>query len=113
MAEIWPDGNSGRLPAELLLAIDPKREILFSSYAITATALGDLLSLNIRKISALHKLTLREIEVARLYGLGQSYKEIGVRLEVSPATVRNFVTRIYTKLEINNKVALIELLAAA
>ena len=112
MAGIWPDWHSGRLPAELLLAINPKREVLFSNYAITATALGDLLSLNIRKISALHKLTLREVEVARLYGHGQSYKEIGVRLDVSPATVRNFVARIYTKLAINNKAALTKMLDA-
>lgn len=73
--------------------------------------MGDLLLLNIRKIPTLHRLTLREIEVARLHGQGQSYKEIGVKLEVSPATVRNFVASIYTKLEINNKGALIELLA--
>jgi DNA-binding CsgD family transcriptional regulator len=109
---MWPNWNSGRLPAELLLVIAPKKEVLFAGHLIAATELGDLLSLNIRKTSILHRLTLREIEVARLYGQGISYKEIGVRLDVSPATVRNFVAHIYTKLAINNKVALIELLAA-
>lgn len=112
MAEIWPDWHSGRLPAELLLAIDPKKEILFANHAIVVTSLGDVLSLNIRKVSALHRLTLREIDVARLYGHGQSYKEIGGKLDISPATVRNFVSRIYTKLAINNKAALIKMLDA-
>ncbi len=110
---IWPDWNNGKLPPELMLVIDPNKESCFADHVISVAAMDDLLLLNIRKISTLHKLTMREIEIARLYGHGQSYKEIGVKLDISPATVRNFVTRIYTKLEINNKVALIALLTAA
>lgn len=107
MTGIWPDWNSGRLPDELMLVIDTNKESCFADHSISVVALGDLILLNIRKISTLHRLTTREMEVARLYGNGQSYKEIGVLLNISPATVRNFLGRIYAKLSVNNKVDLI------
>jgi DNA-binding CsgD family transcriptional regulator len=62
-------------------------------------------------VSLLHRLSHRELEVARLYGQGRQYKEIGLALNISPATVRNFLARIYTKLGIDNKVDLISLLS--
>jgi len=70
-----------------------------------------MLLLKIRRVSPLHILSQREVEVARLYGQGKSYKEIGLLLNISPATVRNFLGRIYTKLDIGNKVELISLLS--
>lgn len=44
-------------------------------------------------------------------GQGQSYKEIGLVLDIAPTTVRNFLGRIYTKLGIGNKVDLVSLLS--
>ena len=109
--EIWPEWNSGRLPEELMAAIYPNRESILANHAIavSTSVLGNMLFLNIRRISALHRLTQRELEVARLYGQGRSYKEIGLVLNISPATVRNFIGRIYTKLGIGNKVDLASL----
>jgi DNA-binding CsgD family transcriptional regulator len=52
-------------------------------------------------------LSERERQVARLYTDGQSYKQIGRSLGVSPATVRTHLNAIYRKLEVSNNVELI------
>jgi len=49
--------------------------------------------------------------VAKLYGQGRLYKGIGLLLDIYPATVRNFLGRVYTKLDISNKVELVSLLS--
>lgn len=51
-------------------------------------------------------LTQREFEVARMFSGGSSHKEIARWLRISPATVRNHLTRIYTKLRVDNRGAL-------
>jgi DNA-binding CsgD family transcriptional regulator len=111
--EIWPEWEGGRLPDELMAAVYPNRESILAdhSIAISTSTLGNMLFLNIRKISLLHRLSQRELEVAKLYGQGQSYKEIGLALDISPATVRSFLGRIYSKLSIGNKVDLASLLS--
>lgn len=62
--------------------------------------------LEIRRGSPLSRLSGRELEVARFFGQGQSHKEIALRLEISPSTVRNFLSNAYKKLGINNKAEL-------
>jgi DNA-binding CsgD family transcriptional regulator len=111
--EIWPEWKCGRLPAELMAAVCPNKEAILAKYAlaVSTSTLGNMLFLNIRRVSLLHRLSHRELEVARLYGQGRQYKEIGLALNISPYTVRNFLARIYTKLGIDNKVDLISLLS--
>lgn len=111
LREVWPEWKSGRLPAELMAALSPERETMLAGHtiAVSVSTLGNLLLLNIRRVSPLHRLSRRELEVARLYGQGKSHKEIGLLLDISPATVRNFCGRIYTKLDIGSKVALASL----
>lgn len=113
LLEVWPEWKSGQLPAELMAAVYPNRESILAEHAIavSTSTLGNMLFLNIRRVSLLHRLSRRELEVAKLYGQGQSYKEIGLSLNISPATVRNFLGRIYTKLNIGNKVDLASLLS--
>ena len=113
LLEIWPEWQCGRLPEELMVALHPGREIILSNHgiAVSASVLGNMLMLTIRRISPLHILSQRELEVARLYGAGNSYKEIGLLLDISPSTVRNFLGRIYTKLGIGNKMELASMLA--
>ncbi len=41
---------------------------------------------------------------------GVSFKEIARRMELSPATIRNYLSTIYSKLDIKNKVELAKLL---
>ncbi len=106
LREVWPEWKSGKLPAELIKTLSFEGEALLAGHAISSVNHGNLLLLNIRKLSPLHGLTRRELEVARLYGVGKSHKEIGLLLDLSPVTVRNFLSRIYTKLDIGNKVEL-------
>jgi two-component system response regulator DevR len=47
------------------------------------------------------ELSLRESEIVRLIGSGLSNKEIGDRLCLSEKTVKNYVSRIFSKLQIN------------
>jgi DNA-binding CsgD family transcriptional regulator len=114
LLEVWPDWKSAQLPDELMAAVYPNRESILAdhSIAIATSTLGNMLFLNIRRVSVLSRLSQRELEVARFYGQGKSYKEIGQALDISPATVRNFLGRIYTKLGIDNKFDLTSLFAA-
>jgi DNA-binding CsgD family transcriptional regulator/transcriptional regulator with GAF, ATPase, and Fis domain len=57
----------------------------------------------------LSSLSSREWEIAILYAKGQTSKEIADDLCISPTTVRNHVATIYRKLEINNKMDLVNL----
>ncbi|MFN2439679.1 MAG: response regulator transcription factor, partial [Chitinophagaceae bacterium] len=52
-------------------------------------------------------LTKRELEVLALIAEGLNYKEVAEKLYVSPETVRKHLSNIYSKLQVNNKVAAI------
>lgn len=60
--------------------------------------------------SPLERMTPREQEVARAFGLGMSYREVASELGIAPATVRNHLASIYDKLGINTKSDLVRLL---
>ncbi|MQM26373.1 response regulator transcription factor [Glycomyces albidus] len=51
-----------------------------------------------------HPLTPRELEVLRLIADGRSNAEIAAALFISPETVKTFVSRILTKLELRDRV---------
>ncbi|HET7094430.1 MAG TPA: response regulator transcription factor, partial [Thermomicrobiales bacterium] len=48
-------------------------------------------------------LTLREIDVLRLLAAGQSNREIGERLFISPATVARHLANLYAKLDVRSR----------
>jgi DNA-binding CsgD family transcriptional regulator len=54
-----------------------------------------------------YKLTPKEMEIALFLAEGLTYKEIGERLFISDKTVDNYVQRIYEKVGVRNKMALI------
>lgn len=112
--EIWPEWKYGQVPTELMAAISPNREIILADHAISVSTaiIGNMLFLNLRRVSSLHRLSRRELEVAKLYAQGMSYKEIGQFMDISPSTVRNFLGRIYAKLGIGKKVDLASLLSS-
>jgi DNA-binding CsgD family transcriptional regulator len=49
------------------------------------------------------ELSAREREVLALVAEGRTNREIGVRLGISPVTARNHVSRILTKLDLDNR----------
>ena len=112
LREIWPELKNGQLPAELMAKLVPGREVMLPGHniAVTTTTVGSLLMLSIRSVSPLIRLTQRELMVARLFGQGESHKEIAQRLDISPATVRNFLSAAYRKLDISDKAELAALI---
>lgn len=51
-------------------------------------------------------LTPREEAVALAFAKGNSYKEIATSLNLSPGTVRSYLTQCYSKLDVKNKIEL-------
>lgn len=62
-----------------------------------------------RPINPLEKLSVREVEVAKLLIKGYGNLEISELLQIKKTTVSTFKVRIFEKLEINNLPSLIEL----
>jgi DNA-binding NarL/FixJ family response regulator len=58
----------------------------------------------VRAQALLARLSPAERSVADLVGQGRTNNEIGVELRMSTATVKAFMTRILTKLELTNRV---------
>ncbi len=54
---------------------------------------------------AMHGLTIRELEVLRLLAQGQSNRDIGESLYISPATAARHVANIYAKLNVDSRAA--------
>ena len=59
------------------------------------------------------QLTWRQWEIARMYSIGISHKDIGARLGVSPATVRVHLRNIYQRTGVSNRAQLRGLLGQA
>ena len=57
-------------------------------------------------------LSARELEVARRYAQGATYKEIAEAVSRSPSTVRTHIYRVFRKLQIRNKAELVRLVIA-
>lgn len=49
------------------------------------------------------ELTVRELEVLRLLAVGASNEAIAAQMVIAPKTVRNYVTRIYNKLDVDSR----------
>jgi DNA-binding CsgD family transcriptional regulator len=110
LLEIWPAWRGGKLPEALMLKLRPGKMATFDRHAFSVSGIGDLLLLRVEQVSSLSVLSCRELEVANHYGHGLSSKEIALKLSISPATVRNTLGRIYTKLDIDNKTQLTAML---
>lgn len=109
----WPDWAGAQLPTPLRKFVTSESTPGFtgSSIHVAMTRLCGLLFLKASRICPLLRLSQRELVVAQLYGQGISHKEVARRLEISPTTVRNFLQRIYSKLEISDKGELATLVA--
>ncbi len=115
MRQRWPDWCSARLPAELLAELQSGREsvrVPGSAVTVSRHAFGAYWLLEARSHRLASTLSARELQIGRLFSEGLRYKSIAKALDLSPATVRNVVPRIYRKLGIDNKVALSEVVRA-
>lgn len=82
---------------DLRAAIPPFREVV-GAEALVAYEPGLLRALDELRPSRSHRLSPREREVAALVSKGAGPGDIALQLEVSPATVRSHLHRIYWKL---------------
>ena len=66
-----------------------------------------------RARAALDRLSPAEREVADLIGAGRTNQEIGDRMNLSTGTVKAYITRIFTKVELTNRVQVAILVSSA
>ncbi len=105
----WP---AGRVPWRRLLAADGGGYV-GHRIKLRLTHLGADWLVQMAICSPLMQLTPREWEIVRCFSQGRSYKVVALEIGLSPATVRNHLTRIYRKLAIHDKGALATLLQGA
>ncbi|BAU74882.1 helix-turn-helix transcriptional regulator [Metapseudomonas furukawaii] len=103
----WPDWTGPRLP----MSLDPLAP-QDCRLQIEVSAAGDLLLVAARSLVPLQRLSARENDVAQRFGEGMTYKEIARELGVAPNTVRHHIRTIYSKLGVNDKARIAQLLHA-
>jgi DNA-binding CsgD family transcriptional regulator len=111
----WPEWHGGRLPAPLAEAInasivcrnDEPQQVLHLQTLVARIHIdGDQVLLRLREPNVIDTLGQRELSVAQRFADGASYKEIAQALQISPSTVSNQLSVVYTKLAVSNKIAL-------
>jgi DNA-binding CsgD family transcriptional regulator len=72
--------------------------------------MGDFRTLHVRRVLPLDLLSRREREIVRSLVSGLSLKSTARRLSISPSTVANHASHIYTKLGVHGRDKLVELI---
>jgi len=108
IGEEWFGWTPPVLPIELLENFKRNLNTRFVGRSLVAEAevQGNLLNIKISRQTEFVTLTSAETNIANLAASGSTYKEIARQLSISPATVRNHLHSIYTKLGIRNKASL-------
>ncbi|BFM50492.1 helix-turn-helix transcriptional regulator [Marinomonas sp. THO17] len=101
----WPNWRGPRLPFSIELT---KYRGNTLSIDIKHTEEHCLLLIRIHEM--VERLSQRELDVARLFSSGRTYKEIASVLSLSPHTVRYYLRNIYSKLNVNGKADLVRLM---
>jgi DNA-binding CsgD family transcriptional regulator len=107
----WRKWKSNLLPDTLAQCVIEGRNYETKSLAIDLKQSENLRFLQVRPISVLNKLTLREREIVTRYADGETYSGIARALMLAPATARNHISHSFRKLSVKNKAELATLLA--
>lgn len=112
MAE-FPDWHGPLLPEPLLKTfIEDNNDRHVGNYiALTASRRSNMWLLWARPKQPIDDFSSRTMKLAAYFADGLSHKEIGQKMNISPATVRNHISVIYKKLSVNNKSQLAQLLS--
>ncbi len=104
----WPEWTGPALPEAVrkVMQMDALK-FIGRKIVISMSLQDDLLLLRARPKLAADDLTARELEVAQRFATGLNYKAIAQGLSVSPSTIRGHLTKIYSKLDINEKASLV------
>jgi DNA-binding CsgD family transcriptional regulator len=103
----WPDWRGPAVPLALLGGDSKRGTAMFTRIVSQATAVNDLLLLNLREIAPCDRLSEREWDVASAFANGMTHKEVARRLGIAPGTVRNHLSVAYAKLGVSNKAELV------
>lgn len=76
---------------------------------VEKSEVGGLYKIDIKNLSLIEKLSSRERQIAHAYSSAKTYKEIALDYSLTPATVRNYIQKIYEKLGIGNKAELVRM----
>lgn len=110
----FPDWRGPFLPPEVKKELPAKSSVRVMRGAAVVradAAANGFVLLHVRKTVIADQLTSREREIAEAFSMGETYREIGERLGVSPNTVRRHLANIYEKLGISSKVELERMLS--
>jgi DNA-binding CsgD family transcriptional regulator len=103
----WPEWKGPRLPECVQESMrDGALKFAGKHIVVSMFPLDDLLLLRARPITAADDLSPRELEVAQRFAAGVDYKTIAQELTIAPSTVKVYLNKIYTKLDIHEKSSL-------
>ncbi|MBI3344263.1 MAG: helix-turn-helix transcriptional regulator [Gammaproteobacteria bacterium] len=109
----WPDWRGARLPSALVGTVGSPDGFVGKKAVLYASALGDMILLKARALTAADRLGEREKAVATRYGRGETYREIAQALGIAESTARNHLYRVFKKLRVRSKLGLAKVLDAA
>lgn len=103
----WPKWTGPTLPDCVSHNIqNGELKFVGAKIAVCLSKIGDIFLVRARPKIAADELSSRELEVAQMFATGDDYKTIAQVLSVSPSTIRVHLSKIYTKLGINDKTSL-------
>lgn len=107
VAARWSGWVGPELPPELRLERpDEATRRTHGSIVARLDPADGVVLVHLRRALPADDLTDREREIAQAFSLGETHREIGERLGISPNTVRRHLANIYEKLGISSKVEL-------
>jgi len=107
----WEGPLLPRAVHDVALAGRSTREVLGRLAVRSDPSAGGVFLLHVRRAVPADQLTTREREIAQLFSEGDTHRQLGARLGVSPNTVRRHLFNIYEKLGISSKVELQKMLS--
>ncbi len=111
----WPGWVGPLLPAPILpeLASSKPARLVKQHVVVRVDPADGVVLLHVRRAVPADRLTDREREIAEAFSVGDTHRELGVRLGVSPNSVRRHLANIYEKLGISSKAELDRMLSGA
>lgn len=103
----WAHWCGPELPSAIASLRSKPHKWAGAHIVVKAVPVKDMFLLNVRTATAADGLTKREQQVAQQFTRGKTHKEVAQALGISPATVRNHLQTIYTKLQVNDKAQLV------
>ena len=103
----WPEWHGAVMPTDLRKSIGQSQAYVGEHIQLEVSDVDGYRLVLARPMTAVDRLGKRERLVVQQYCAGRSYREIAAELGTSPATVRNQLSQVYTKLGVHNRIELL------